>query len=138
MENTTISFDIWQEIPLTSIMKIDSSIVNVGDSLDVYFEALQSIDTSNSGVLYNIQSLLETIPDSALLLIEAMVPENELEEKLLAFYHIYLDALYADDNLSATDSAEVLEWTQGNLALSGEVYFNSWQKYVLKKSILNL
>ncbi|MBP9084242.1 MAG: T9SS type A sorting domain-containing protein, partial [Bacteroidia bacterium] len=109
-----------------TIMKIDSSIVNVGDSLDVYFEAFYNqLDTSNSGVLYNIQSLLETIPDSALLLIEAMVPENELEEKLLAFYHIYLDALYADDNLSATDSAEVLEWTQGNLALSGEVYFNS-------------
>ncbi|MBK7388251.1 MAG: T9SS type A sorting domain-containing protein [Bacteroidetes bacterium] len=109
-----------------AIMKIDSSIINVGDSLDVYFEAFyDQLDTSNSGVFYKIQSLIETIPDSALILIEAMVPENELEEKLLAFYQIYFDAFYTDDNLSSTDSAVVMEWTQGNIALSGNTHFYS-------------
>jgi hypothetical protein len=98
------------------IMKTDTSIKHVGDSSDVYFEAFYNqLDSSNTGFFHKIQSLIETIPDSALILIEAMVPENELEEKLLAFYQIYFDALYADDNLSATDSAQVLEWTQGNV-----------------------
>ena len=109
-----------------AIMKIDTSIINVGDSLDVYFESFYNqLDTSNAGVFHKIQSLLETIPDSALMLIEAMVPENEIEEKLLSYYQIYFDALYADDNLSSTDSALVMEWAQGNIALSGNTYFYS-------------
>jgi hypothetical protein len=61
-------------------MKLDSTIVYQGDSLDASFEAFfQRHDSSNIGKFFLVKSLIEREPDSALAILEAIVPENNIE-----------------------------------------------------------
>jgi hypothetical protein len=105
-------------------MKLDSTIVYQGDSLDASFEAFfQRHDSSNIGKFFLVKSLIEREPDSAFAILEAIVPANNIETFMVENYQRLQDITERDGELTAADSAFYLERTVGTPTTDGEAYY---------------
>jgi hypothetical protein len=105
-------------------MKLDSTIIYRGDSLDADFEAFfQRHDSSNIGKFFLVKSLIEREPDSAMAILEAIIPANNIETFMVENYQRIQDITERDGELTADDSAFYLERTFGTPTTDGEAYY---------------
>ncbi|OQA08674.1 MAG: hypothetical protein BWY67_01463 [Bacteroidetes bacterium ADurb.Bin397] len=105
-------------------MKTDSTIIYQGDSLDADFEAFfQRHDSSNIGKFYLVKSLIEREPDSAMVILETILPENNIEFYMVENYQRIQDITERNGKLTAADSAFYLERTVGTPTTDGEAYY---------------
>jgi hypothetical protein len=117
-------------------MKLDSTIVYQGDSLDSDFEAfLERYDSTNIGKFYTVESLIEREPDSAIAVVQAITPENDIELYLKEYYQRELDIAERGYELLAADSAYFLERTVGIPTTNGEVYYHALGNLFIEQHI---
>ncbi|MBK6641595.1 MAG: hypothetical protein IPG39_10295 [Bacteroidetes bacterium] len=106
-------------------MKWDSTIIYKGDSLDADFEAFfESHDTTNIGKFYMVESLIERETDSAMVILESISPENNIETYLIEHYQREREIAERNYELSSADSAFYLERSVGIPTTEGDVYYH--------------
>ncbi len=117
-------------------MKLDSTIVYQGDSLDASFEAFfQRHDSTNIGKFYLVKSLIEREPDSAIAILETILPANNIETFMVENYQRLQDITERDGELTAADSAFYLERTVGTPTTDGEAYYNGLGNLFIEQHI---
>jgi Secretion system C-terminal sorting domain len=105
-------------------MKLDSTIIYQGDSLDADFEAFfERHDSTNIGKFYMVESLIDREPDSAMAILDLISAENNIETYLIEQYQRGQDIAERNYELSAADSAFYLERTVGLPITNGKVYY---------------
>ncbi len=106
-------------------MKLDSTIIFQGDSLDADFEAfVERHDTSNIGKFYMVESLIERETDSAMVILESISPENNIETYLIEHYQREREIAERNYELSSADSSFYLERSVGIPTTEGDVYYH--------------
>ena len=105
-------------------MKLDSTIIYQGDSLDADFEAFfERHDSTNIGKFYLVKSLFEREPDSAMVILGDIVAENSIESHLIEHYVRTQEITDRGGELSSADSAFYMERTNGLPTTDGAVYY---------------
>lgn len=106
-------------------MKLDSTIIYQSDSLDVDFEAFfENHDTTNIGKFYMVESLIERETDSAMVILESISPENNIETYLIEHYQREREIAERNYELSSADSSFYLERSVGIPTTEGDVYYH--------------
>jgi hypothetical protein len=105
-------------------MKLDTTIIYQGDSLDADFEGFfETHDSTNIGKFDLVKSLIEREPDSAMAILEFITPANNIESYLIEHYQRTRDIADRGDELSSSDSAFYMERSVGSPTTDGEVYY---------------
>jgi hypothetical protein len=105
-------------------MKLDTTIIYQGDSLDADFETFfETHESTNIGKFDLVKSLIEREPDSAMAILEFITPDNNIESYLIEHFQRTRDIADRGDELSSSDSAFYMERTVGSPTTDGEVYY---------------